>query len=216
MATALVEPETRCETLADLLERLGNIPPDRVLLHPWPGTATEEDLLRLPKDVRRMCELIDGTLVVKAMGYPESVLAMVLVGFLREFLRGKKLAAVSGPDGHIRFFGDQVRMPDVAVLLRDKLPDGELPTEQICPIAPDLAVEVLSPGNTKKEMKRRVREFFDSGVRLVWILDPKKRKVRVYTSPDDDTEFKEDGTLDGGDVLPGFTVSIEEWFAEAK
>jgi len=54
MATALAEPDIRCETLADLLERLGDVPPERVLLHPWPGTATEEDLLRLPHDIQRM------------------------------------------------------------------------------------------------------------------------------------------------------------------
>lgn len=216
MASVLAEPETRCETLADLLERLGDIPPDRVLLHPWPGTATEDDLLRLPHDIQRLCELVDGTLVVKAMGAPESLMAFVLAGFLGPYLKENRIAVALGPDGHTRYFGNLVRMPDVAVILRKRLPDGKLPKEQICPVSPDLVVEILSPGNTKKEIKRKLREYFDSGVRLAWIVDPKKRKVRVYTSPVKFTELTEEDTLDASEVLPGFTVSIREWFAEAE
>ncbi|REJ85171.1 MAG: Uma2 family endonuclease [Planctomycetota bacterium] len=208
--------EETVETMADVLERLGHVPADRVLTRPQPGTATEKDLLRLPNDVRRMCELVDGTLVVKAMGAPESAIAAVLLMILGRHPGLSKVAAFLGPDGLTRYFGDQIRMPDVAVILRSRLPGGKLPKEQICPVPPDLAVEILSPGNTEKEIERKLGDFFASEVRLVWIVDPQSRTVRVYTSAQEFTEFGEDDTLDGGDVLPGFTLSIRDWFDEAE
>ena len=81
-------------------------------------------------------------------------------------------------------------------------------------LAPDLAVEVLSPGNTRGEMQRKLKEYFFSEVELVWYIDPRKRRVRVFTSPDDVTELSETDTLTGGDVLPGFAVEVAVLFAE--
>lgn len=210
------ESDDRPATIADLLESLGGIDAERVLLHPQPGTATEADLLRLPHDVQRLCELIDGTLVVKTMGAPESWTAILLASHILRVVHKNKLAVVLGPDGHTRYFGNQVRMPDVAVILRSRLPEGKLPKEQICPVPPDLAVEVLSPGNTRKEMAKKLKTFFDSGVKVVWMADPRKRTVRVHTSPKDFTELSEDGTLVGGDILPGFKLSVREWFDSAE
>jgi Uma2 family endonuclease len=203
-------------TVADLLESLGGISAERVLLHPQPGTATEADLLRLPHDVQRLCELIDGTLVVKAMGAPESVAAACLIMLIGRLPGIFQLAVVMGGDGHTRYFGNQVRMPDVAVILRSRLPDGKLPKEQICPVPPDLAVEVLSPGNTRKEMAKKLKTFFDSGVQVVWLADPRKRTVRIHTSPKAFTELNDDGILEGGDILPGFRLSVREWFDSAE
>jgi Uma2 family endonuclease len=77
-------------------------------------------------------------------------------------------------------------------------------------------VEVLSEGNTSKEMARKLDEYFTAGVRVVWYVDLKKRTVRVYTSRDRSVLLHEKDTLDGGDVLPGFTLSIREWFAKAE
>lgn len=203
-------------TVADLLDSLGGISAERVLLEPSPGTATEADLLNLPEDVQRACELVDGTLVVKAMGAPESAVASCLMMFLAPFVLTKKLIVVLGPDGHTRYFGNQIRMPDVAVILRSRLPNGKLPPEQICPVAPDLAVEVLSPGNTTQEIDRKLKTFFDSGVQQVWVADPRKRTVRVYSGQTEFTELDVDGTLDGGTILPGFSLSVREWFDAAE
>ena len=223
MATVLQEQPGEATILDDsiptmgiVLNRLGGISPDRVLLSPTPGTATEDDLLRLPKDVQKICELIDGTLVVKAVGAPESSIAMDLVMYLGQYPGLRKLAVVLGPDGHTRYFGGNVRMPDVAVFLRSRLPDGKLPRQQICPVAPQFTVEVLSPGNTKREIDSKLETFFASGVELAWVVDPRSRTVRVYTSPDDFSEYGADVTLDGGNVLPGFKLSVREWFEEAE
>src|SRR5690606_27885469 len=166
------------------------------------------------------CELIDKTLVRKAVGAPESETAADLIGFLKIFLHasGKKsLVRILGPDGHTRYFGGNVRMPDVAVFLRAGLPDGRIPRDQqICPVAPAWVVEVLSPGNTKREIDKKLRTFFDSGVRLAWVVDRRKRTVRVHTSAEKFTEVGEDGVLDAGDILPGFTLGVREWFEESE
>jgi hypothetical protein len=73
-------------SLAELIERLGSIAPERIRLSPHPGTATEQDVLARPDGVKRICELVDGVLVEKAMGYYESLLAGLLIGYLREYL----------------------------------------------------------------------------------------------------------------------------------
>ena len=80
-------------------------------------------------------------------------------------------------------------------------------------LAPDLAVEVLSEGNTKQEMERKLKDYFFAGVRLVWYIDVKKRTVEVYTSPDQGVTLTEGQNLDGGDVLPGFRLPLRQLFA---
>jgi Uma2 family endonuclease len=81
--------------------------------------------------------------------------------------------------------------------------------------APDLAVEIISPSNTAREMERKRREYFAGGARLVWQVYPATRRVRVYTDPDAVTELGEDETLDGSPVLPGFSLSVRRWFERA-
>ena len=78
--------------------------------------------------------------------------------------------------------------------------------EAIADLAPDLAVEVISPRNTDKEMDDKLRDYFDAGVRLVWYVYPSSREVKVYTSPDNLTLLNEQQTLDGRDVLTGFQL----------
>jgi Uma2 family endonuclease len=113
----------------------------------------------------------------------------------------------------VRLLKGLVRVPDVAFFSWDKLPGRVFPSKTIPALAPDLAVEVLSEGNTPEEMERKLREYFLAGVRLVWMIDPRKRTAEVYTSPDAPTAtFDERQALDGGDVLPGFTLPLAELF----
>ncbi len=105
-------------------------------------------------------------------------------------------------------------IPDVAFASWDRLPKRQVPTDPIPDLAPDLAVEVLSKANTSEEMRRKRREYFASSVRLVWLVDPDARTVTVFTAPEQSKELNEDQILDGGDVLPGFTLALRELFAE--
>jgi Uma2 family endonuclease len=200
------------ETLADLHARLGEVPLSRIRLHPPPGTATEADVLVRPNGEKRLFELVDRVLVEKTMGYYESLLAALLIGFLRAFLHQNDLGFVMGADAPLRLAPGLVRLPDISFVLWDRFPNRELPPEPIPDLVPDLAIEVLSEGNTEAEMARKLQEYFAAGVQLAWYVDPRARTVRVYTSPTDVRLLSEEDTLEGGSVLPGFTVNIREWF----
>jgi Uma2 family endonuclease len=211
MATA-----TEYATIADLLEGLGGIPARRVRWNPTPGTATERDLIELHARTNRRYELVDGTLVEKAMGFDEALFALFLSGALMDYLKTHDIGKPVGDNALMRLFPGLVRIPDAAFISWERYPRkkrrrGEIPT-----VAPDLIVEVLSKGNTRKEMARKLQEYFRAGVRRVWYVDPAKRTVTVYTAIDRFTVLHEDDTLDGGDVLLGFSLSIREWFAEAE
>jgi Uma2 family endonuclease len=197
-------------TLGDLLERLGGIPADRVRFYPLPGTATEEDVVAIEARENHLCELVDGVLVEKPMGYRESFVAMLLATSLNNFVLRRKLGAVTGADGMIRLFPGLVRIPDVAFVSRQRLPGGRVPSEPIPHLVPDLAVEVLSLTNTEAEMARKRREYFEAGVRLVWLIDPQARSAAVFTGPEQSTTLGEDGVLEGGEVLPGFAIPLRD------
>jgi Uma2 family endonuclease len=201
-------------TVADLLDRLGGIPADRVRYYPAPGTATEQDVIDIEARENRLCELVEGVLVEKPMSYNESFLACLIVTMLNNFVLPRKLGIVTGADGMIRLFPGLVRIPDVAFVSRQHLPNGRLPKEAIPSLVPDLAVEVLSESNTTKEMKRKRGEYFKAGVRLVWIIDPEARTAAVYTKPHRPTVLDESQSLDGGAVLPGFVFELKTLFAE--
>ena len=213
MATVMTAPPV-IETLADLLDRLG-VPPNRIRFHPPPGTATEADVLATLNGEKRLCELVDGVLVEKAMGFYESLVAGVLIGYLHAFLSQQDLGVVLGADGTVRLMPGLVRIPDVAFVSWRHFPNRRLPRQPIPDLVPDLAVEVLSEGNTETEMANKLQEYFRAGVQLVWYVYPETRTVQVYTSPSDVRLLAEDDTLDGATVLPGFRLSIREWFAEA-
>ena len=205
------------ETLADLMEQLGNVPLERIRLHPFPGTATVEDVLRLcDREPKRLCELIDGVLVEKVMGTPESRLAARLLQILQNYLDEHDLGILTGADGPLQILSDQVRFPDVAFIGYDRIPEGADPATPVPDWIPSLAVEILSPNNTKAEMTRKLRDYFEAGVELVWYVDPPTRTVRVYHSPETVTTLTEADDLDGEQLLPGFRLSIRDWFDRAS
>ncbi len=204
-------PTPPLKTVTDLLQRLGDIPPERVRWQPRPGDATEADVLR---EENKLCELVEGVLVEKAMGFPEAFLATFLCRILDEFIRPRKLGIVIGPDGTWRLWAGLVRMPDVAFVSWDRLPGRRVPTAPIPDLAPNLAVEVLSPSNTRAEMARKRQVHFTAGVQLVWEADLLARTVTVYPSPTQSTVLTENDTLDGGTVLSGFRLPLRDWFGE--
>jgi Uma2 family endonuclease len=212
MTTATSREAT--QNIAELLEDLGGIDPKRVRLKKPFGPATEADLIAVNERGEGLCELVDGLLVEKGMGYTESDLTFILAGFLRAFIVPRNLGLLSGPDGGMRLFAGLVRMPDVAFASWDRIPGRRRPTEPIAGFAPDLAIEVLSRSNTKKEMARKRREYFQAGVRLVWEVDPRARTVAVYEGPERPTILEVGQTLDGGEVLPGFALTLADLFAD--
>ncbi len=202
------------EDMSELLNRLGNISPKRVCMNPLPGTATEHDLIRMHGARRALYELVDGTLVEKGMGHKEAVVAVELSYLLRTFLEQHDLGYCSGADDLVRVMPQLVRGPDVAFVSWKTRPEKVIPQEQISTKVPDLAVEILSPSNTRKEMQIKLKEYFMGGVKLVWIINPETRTAEVYTAPDEVTAIPAGGTLEGGNVLPGFTLPLATLFAK--
>ena len=190
------------------------MPLTRIRLIPTPGTATEKDVLDAIDHADRTCELVDGVLVEKTMGYMESMLAMAIGEFLGRFVRERKLGVVAGEAGTLKILPRQVRIPDVSFISWERLSGVKLLKTPIPAVAPDLAVEVLSEGNTEGEMRRKLHDYFTAGVRLVWYVDPRSRTATVYTAPEQCTVLGENDVLTGGDVLPGFELSLRELFAE--
>jgi Uma2 family endonuclease len=200
--------------LTDLLEDLGNISPQRVLLKPAPGTATAKDVLDYHRRTGRLCELVDGTLVEKVIGLSESIIAGTIFRDIGNFAEAHDLGIASPGDGPMRLLSTLVRYPDVAFFSWKKLPTRQHPTEPIPDLVPDMAIEVLSEGNTPGEIKRKLKEYFLAGTVLAWVVDPNKRIVSVYTAPDKYNRFTEGDTLDGGAVLPGFKLSVTRILAD--
>lgn len=202
-------------TAAEMQEQLGGIPLERIRMVPSPGSATEQDLLRVLDSEDRICELIDGILVEKTMGYFESSVAAALIVFLGKFLEQHDLGIVLGADGTLRILGDQIRVPDVAFLSWRHFPNRVLPAEPVPALAPDLAVEVLSVGNTRGEMERKLDDYFAAGVQLVWLIDPATQSATVYESRRQRHVLSIAESLSGGTVLPGFELPLKQLFDKA-
>jgi Uma2 family endonuclease len=213
MAATAIAPE-QILTLADLLDRLGGIDPKRIRFRPLPGTATEDDVLAVERREDRLCELVDGVLVEKTMGFRESLLALALGELLRQFVNARNLGLVTGPDGMLRFFPGLIRIPDVAYISWANVPGGVVPHDPIPEMVPDLAIEVLSTSNTPGEMNRKLKEYFANGVRAAWLVDGSKRTVRVYDSATQYRQHAGEEMLTGGEVLPGFELKVSDLFAE--
>ena len=202
------------QTFADHLQLLGCIPADRVRTTPAPGTATFGDWQRA-REQGIVCELVDGTLVDKARGLYESLIAACLIRYFGLASGEGRLGITAGEQGFICLpGGEQVRAPDVAFFLWSRLPSGKMPADPVPAVAPDIAVEVLSSANTITEMAIKRKEYFAAGTQLVWIVDPASRSVAVYTSPLECQVIGGDGKLTGGSILPDLQITVADLFAE--
>ena len=218
MAAAIANspPRASYDNVAELVRELGGIPLSRILLTPLPGTATEADQLRMRESGNRLVELIDGTLVEKAMGAREGFMAAILIAYLGDHVRDENFGIVGGGNVIHRIIDGQNRLPDVSFTAWASLPEDDAHLQPIADCTPDLCIEILSEGNTRAEMDRKRKEYFRGGAKLVWEIEPEERTVAVYTTPVRCKRLRELDTLDGGKVLPGFTLSLAEFFAEPQ
>jgi Uma2 family endonuclease len=168
-------------------------------------------LIKLPHDKNRY-ELVKGRLIeMSPTGKPHGLLTAEIATLLNIFVRQHGLGRVYGAETGFRVASDPdtVYGVDVAFVSTARDQEGEGYFEG----APDLAVEVYSPGNTQTEIQEKVEAYFSAGCRLVWTFYPKSRTVYVYRSPHEVAIMGEAEILDGGDVLAGFSVKIAEIFA---
>ena len=169
-----------------------------------------DELLSLPnvKDV----ELVNGQLVERHMGFESSHIALEVSVLLVLFNKARRTGWVQGTDCGYRLplpgHNNTVRKPDVSFVSFQRLPNaGQFPAGYPA-VAPDLAVEVVSPNDLAYELETKINEYLLAGVRLVWIINPAARSVQVHRQDGTSTRLLDTDELDGEDVIPGFRCSI--------
>ena len=173
---------------------------------------TADELLDMPDDGWRY-ELIRGELVQMPLnGLRNGRIAAQMASSLSGCVDANGLGNVVIAAGYIlEFDPNTVRAPDVSFISRERLEEiGE--TDRYFPAAPDLAVEVISPNDRYTEVEAKVLEWLDAGTRMVIVVNPRTRTVRVYRSPYDVDDLGMDDEIDGGDVVPGWRLAVSRIF----
>jgi Uma2 family endonuclease len=169
-------------------------------------TADELFELNLPD---KRTELVKGVLVVREpAGYRHGLLTARLAKRLMDHVDARALGAIVVNDTGfwLERGPDTVRGPDVAFIARERAPDPDF--AKYPALAPDLVVEVLSPGDRPGEVHAKVGDWLSAGCRLVWVVDPQRRVARVYRADGTETFVPDTGVLEGEDVVPGFSCRL--------
>ena len=170
--------------------------------------ATEADLLAQPEDGNKY-ELVDGEIRTSPGGARHSQVCVKLAARLLAFAQDRRLGFVFGSDIGYRLLGGNVRSPDASFVSAGRFPNERVP-DDFANMAPDLAVEVVSPGDRPRHVLDKVGEYLEAGTRLVWVIDPRKAKAIAYRSLSEVRELGMGHALDGEDVLPGFSCQLRE------
>ncbi len=173
--------------------------------------AEYSDIISRPENANRIIELIDGELVEKAASFEPSEIASTINYYVKGFVLEHPMGYVTTADGGYIMDDENTFMPDVGYISKARLP--EKPARE-APVPPDFAVEVKSPTDSKREMRRKAEKYMAFGTKLVWLVFPDEREVEVYEPDKDVVNIGMDGTLDGGAVLPGFTLPVRSIFPE--
>lgn len=174
---------------------------------------TADDLLRLSDNLRRY-ELVRGELremapVNAGHGYRTVGLSARLYDFVEE----NDLGYVFTETGFILGQGpDTVRAPDIAFVRRDRFAEAALDDRGFLPMAPDLAVEVISPSETAEDLAEKVQEYLAAGVEQIWLVSNRTKTIQIYRQPAEAITLGVDDSLDGEDLLPGFSLPLGELF----
>jgi Uma2 family endonuclease len=176
--------------------------------------VTADELLRMPEDGFRY-ELIRGELRRSDLnGAEHGRVALTVAVALDAYIRVHRLgtAYAAGTGFQLAVNPDTVRAPDVAFVRKERADEiGDI--RGYFPGAPDLVVEVVSPGDTYSEVVEKTFDWIGAGARLVLVVDPRRRSVTLYRSREEIRVLAEDEVLDGGDVVPGWRVPVRELFA---
>lgn len=182
---------------------MATTPTDRLL--------TAEELFDMPDD-GNFYELVRGRLVqVPPSFFSSSMIATTLASFIAVFVRLHKLGICGGEAGGIKTESDPdtVRAPDFTFISNARLPAGGLP-RRFYPTAPDLVVEVMSPSDRTGNLLRKIEEYLAAGTRLAWLILPDERSAIIFHQDRAPITLSGSATLDGEDVLPGFTLPLAE------
>jgi Uma2 family endonuclease len=165
----------------------------------------------------RHIELVKGVPIqMTPTGTAHMIVAAWLTHLLTAYADARDLGVVTASEGGFVLSHDPaiVRAPDVGFIAKTRL---TTPTsERFFDGAPDFAVEVVSPGDTATDIHDKVMEFLHAGTRLIWVVYPRSKTVMVYTPDAEAHIFDANGQLDGGEVLPGFTLPVRDVFKKLQ
>lgn len=175
---------------------------------------TSEDLLRIPDDGYRY-ELLEGELKKMAPASHQHGSTIMNVSTpLDQHVRANNLGKVYAAETGFKITTnpDTVRAPDVAFVSRERLEEvGDV--QGYWPGAPDLVIEVISPGDIYIEVEEKVFDWLKAGARMVVVINPRKQIVTIRCSINDIVTLTANDTLDGGDVVPGWSMPVKDIFA---
>jgi Uma2 family endonuclease len=178
-----------------------------------PEVLTIEEFERLEDPPGYRLELAGGTLVREPQpGLVHGMITMNALRALDAHCREQRSGMVFVEAGYVLDPRGLVRRPDVSLLLAAHLPAGDLP-EGMSRRPPDLAIDVVSPGNTAADIEQRVGEYLTAGTTEVWVLYPRTRTVIVHRASGEALRLGEEDEIDGGGMLPGFRVSVRSFFS---
>jgi Uma2 family endonuclease len=174
---------------------------------------TLESYERLPHDDSFRDEVVRGRLVREPVPAGEHGWLEVRLGHhLYMHVERHGLGVVLGCTGYILASEPlTLRAPDLSFVAHARVHNG-YPMRTYSRVAPDLAVEIVSPSNRRRELEEKVRQFLEAGTRAVWVVDPIRRCVTVH-GPGSSVRLEHGEVLDGGDVVPGFSLPVDELFA---
>jgi Uma2 family endonuclease len=175
--------------------------------------STASELFEMPDDGFRY-ELVKGELrKMSPTGWGHGEVVVNITLLLGQHVKINNLGACGGAETGFKIASDPdtVRAPDLSFVSRERIPQGDAHRKFFVG-APDLVVEVMSPGDRHGEVKEKVEEWLAAGARAVWVINPKRRGVTVYRSITDVTRLSEGDELDGGDVVPGFRCKVSDIF----
>jgi Uma2 family endonuclease len=173
---------------------------------------TDEEFMALPEDGRY--ELVNGELVnMGNSGMEHGYIASNLIFFLGGVVRSQKLGVICDSSTAFAMRDGNKRSPDVSFIAKERLQGVQRLPRGYFQGSPDLAVEILSPSNTVEEIHDKIVEYFENGSRLIWVIHPDEQYVLVYHSPSPDCFLRSGDRLEGEEVVPGFSVAVEELFA---
>ncbi len=173
--------------------------------------TADELLVMQPPD--RDTELVRGRLIVREPPKPwHGLYAANLCRIVGSHVRAARLGSVFGQDTgfHIASDPDTVLAPDLAFVLADRMPSRE--DDRYWRMAPDLVAEIMSPGDRRKAVIRKIHDWLDAGVRVAWFIEPRHWRAAIYYADGTDVAVAADGMLTAGDVLPGFACALREVF----
>jgi Uma2 family endonuclease len=198
--------------MAQLRRYFWEIPAERMILDPPPGTATEKHLLRLASERGYPSELLDGVLIDRMPGFQSALVIGNLLRRLMNWLEDCDSGIViGGGKCPVRLRPGTVRLAGIYFVSWKQMPGGTIPNDPISDLVPDLVVDILSQWGTRSELDRKRDDFLAAGTRWFWLLDKDERTVEISTCQRTRI-YEAEGIVVGEGVVPGFAMPVAEIF----